>query len=213
MERNFSLFVIFFLLAVSASATEKRYLVLGADPQAENRQPTANEEVVIANVEVCDSGWGTGSGKKVSGCYPPHTAYIRDKVTKLVVAVFVCGNKPSDQHRVAGKVIPPEIAIKEIPVYIIPDDVATKTDLAQAVADIQASVQTGDGCVVCPTSEDDQQPKKFWTTGRIFFLILLILGGILLLSPGGSGGNGPGAETGPAFKMGLPTSNGLTIRW
>lgn len=89
-----------------AQAAPKKYLVLGADPQAKNRQPTADEEIVIIDHDLCDSGWGSGSGKKVAGCYPVNSAVIRDKATGFVVAMYVCGNDPSDKHTVTGKVVP-----------------------------------------------------------------------------------------------------------
>ncbi|MEK7140727.1 MAG: hypothetical protein AAB815_02995, partial [Patescibacteria group bacterium] len=80
--RIIALLVAFSLLGFSpaeaqAPTAPKKYLVLGADPQAKNRQPTAEEEVVIIDHDICDEGWGTGSGKKVAGCYPKHSAVIR----------------------------------------------------------------------------------------------------------------------------------------
>ncbi|MDP2789215.1 MAG: hypothetical protein Q8O46_04210 [bacterium] len=94
----------------------RKYLVLGADPQARNRQPiTGKEEVVIIDTDLCDPGWGTGSGKKVAGCYPVGSAVLRDKITGFVTAMYVCGNEPGSQHRVTGKVVPPEVVTLTLP--------------------------------------------------------------------------------------------------
>jgi hypothetical protein len=94
-----------------AAEQAKKYLKIGADPEDPTRQPNEDEEVVIADKEVCDSGWGTGSGKKVAGCYVDHTAYIRNKTTHLLIAAFPCGNKPSGKHIVEGKVVSSKVAV------------------------------------------------------------------------------------------------------
>ncbi len=92
---------------LSAQVPTKKYLVLGADPKEKNRQPIAGKEhVVILNDEICDSGWGSGSGKRIVGCYPPHSAAIVDDVTDYVVVMYVCGNDPEQKHKAVGKIVP-----------------------------------------------------------------------------------------------------------
>ncbi len=93
-------------VATSAAAqTPKHYLTLGADPEDKTRQPTANEVVIVSDTDVCDSGWGSGSGKKSPGCYHAGTAYIVNKDTHALHVVALCGNKPSDEHVITGKVV------------------------------------------------------------------------------------------------------------
>ena len=116
------LVVMLILMAIPAMATaqtkptspEKKYLNLGADPQDPDRKLQPGEQIVISYSEVCDPGWGTGSGKKVTGCYAPNTAYFTNAVNE-VIAVARCGNVPSDKHVVTGKVV--ELA--EVPPVVI----------------------------------------------------------------------------------------------
>lgn len=106
MKRSLIFVVLMFVLVITATAaTTKKYLNLGADPQAKDRQPGINEEVVIIDTDICDSGWGNGSGTKIAGCYPKNSAVIRDKTTGFVTAMFRCGNEPSDKRTVTGKVV------------------------------------------------------------------------------------------------------------
>ena len=114
--QSFSLTVLLLVFAFGLTAkaqtlattkpTVVKYLILGADPQAKDRQPTSDEEVVIIDQDICDPGWGTGSDKKVNGCYPKNSAVIRNKATGFVTAMYVCGNEPSEKHTIAGKVVP-----------------------------------------------------------------------------------------------------------
>lgn len=131
-EKEMKKLFLLFALGVTASAQTPttKYLVLGADPQAKDRQPLASEEVVVIDHDLCDSGWGTGTaGKKVAGCYPKNSAVIRDKTTLLVTAMFVCGNTPNDEHKVTGKVVVAEVAPRPTPapatlaVTGIPDEI------------------------------------------------------------------------------------------
>lgn len=93
--------------ATPNQAPAKRYLNLGADPQNADRQPIAGkEEVVVIDDDICDPAWGSGSGKKITGCYPKNSAVIRSIETKFVTAMYKCGNEPSEKHKVSGKVIP-----------------------------------------------------------------------------------------------------------
>jgi hypothetical protein len=90
----------------------KHYLTLGGDPEAKNRQPEPDEEVFVSDVDLCDSGWGTGSGARVEGCYRVGVAGIRKKITKIVTAIYFCGNTPADMHIGIGKAVPVEVATR-----------------------------------------------------------------------------------------------------
>lgn len=109
MKAMFAVLLVAMAVGFTAPAEAQqqvKYLVLGADPQASDRQPTSQEEVVVIDHDLCDPAWGTGSGKKVAGCYPVHSAVIRNKLTGIVSAMYFCGNEPGAQHLVTGKVIP-----------------------------------------------------------------------------------------------------------
>ncbi len=89
----------------TAEAQQKHYLNLGADPENPGLQPKAGQHLVAVDKDVCSSGWGTGSGRRVKGCYPRGTVLIVDDATNEVVAVFYCGNTPGEKLRVTGKLV------------------------------------------------------------------------------------------------------------
>lgn len=96
--------------STAATAPKRHYLNLGADPQNPGRQPIAGKEHLVAvDQDLCDKGWGTKSGKKAAGCYPRGTLAIVDNATNAIVAVYYCGNEPSEHHVVTGKIVPVEV--------------------------------------------------------------------------------------------------------
>ena len=98
-------------MTFSVAATPMKYLIPGGDPQDKNRQPMAGEEVVLSNSDLCDPGWGTGSGRRVAGCYPHGTAAIRRVSDHVVTAIYFCGNSPIGRIVVEGKLLPIPVAI------------------------------------------------------------------------------------------------------
>lgn len=108
MMKNLLVAILVALLAIMpcapAFAQTTHYLNLGANPENKSRQPGVGEQLVVADNDVCDPAWGSGSGKKSDGCYPAHTTYITDK-DFVVNAVFLCGNEPSQRHLITGKVV------------------------------------------------------------------------------------------------------------
>ncbi|MDP9249164.1 MAG: hypothetical protein M3M85_01485 [bacterium] len=185
-----SLFVIV-MLTVPVSA-QKKYLVLGGDPQELGLQPIPGvEEVFVSNEDLCDSGWGTGSGKKVSGCYRKGIAAIRNIKTRIIVAIYFCGNRPSDQHIGIGKAVPREVVEKEVARYLTDPNAATKEDVGRlhvAIEEISSKLDnlaTKDD-VLKAINAVKGRPLcgESWRTGRRWgcaAVVVIVVGGTVAL--------------------------------
>ena len=91
---------------VSAQTTStSHYLNLGADPQDPGRQLLPGEVAILTDSDTCDSGWGSGSGRRITGCYQKNTLVFARATDHILTAVGRCGNTPNDQHVVTGKII------------------------------------------------------------------------------------------------------------
>ena len=118
--------------------TTTHYLSLGADPQNPGRQVQTGEVAILSDSPICDTGWGSGSGKKSNGCYPTNTLVFVDAVTHVLNAVGVCGNEPSQRHIVTGKIITVQVALPPAP---LPNAPAAQTGTTQQVCPPNGCVQ------------------------------------------------------------------------
>jgi hypothetical protein len=132
----------------------KVYLRMGADPTDKNRQPTADEKLVVLEEDICDSGWSSGSGKRVAGCYPSGSVAIVNKATGLVVAMLGCGNNPRDQHKVSGK----EIVVAQAAAPAPADSAKAKLDSALAKAKAIVAAAQADSAANKGASGDNNSP-------------------------------------------------------
>ena len=156
-----------------ASATskpaEKRYLNIGADPQEPGLQPGPDEEVVVLDEDVCDDAWGTGSSKKLAGCYHKGTGAIRKKGTHVLIAIFFCGNRPGSRHIVSGKTIAIEV-VEKITEKIVPIAMPTTIDwdkLREVIAEAVKNLPPPQVTVNTPVTVNVTTPPPATTTTTI----------------------------------------------
>ncbi len=140
--------------ARSQTPTATKYLQMGVDPVNPNRQPTADEFLVLIDQDICDSGWGSGSGKRVAGCYQKGSVAIVSKTTMTVNAMLGCGNDPQNKRlTVTGKIIelsPSKTAATSMPAL------AAKTDDMPKVGDSTSNATAG-GTSGSPDAPPQQQ--------------------------------------------------------